>query len=132
MSKLTHIDDQGRARGVGRLALAEVTEPPMDLRLRAGLDPERHVVERDDERPCLGGLAKPIGDSAVPDEWFLGRRRRLAVPPERSRWRLRDEAFAAIDKLGSTYRADTSLTAAAIDQAVKTLKDLYTRPISRI
>jgi nitrate/TMAO reductase-like tetraheme cytochrome c subunit len=69
-------------------------------------------------------------DNAITDGLIstnLPQVRQKAVEILNTQYATSDEAFAAIDKLGSTYRADTSLTAAAIDQAVKTLKDLYTQ-----
>lgn len=47
------------------LALAPVDEPPRDLRLRAGLDPERHVIEKKDVIGLCAGDALVIDDLAT-------------------------------------------------------------------
>jgi hypothetical protein len=48
-----------------RLALAEATEAPRDLRLHPGLDPERHVVERKDVLGLPAGSTLDVDDLAT-------------------------------------------------------------------
>lgn len=50
-----------------RLALAEAAEPPKDLRLRPGLDPERHAIERKDV------LGLPAGETLTVDDLATAR-----------------------------------------------------------
>jgi hypothetical protein len=47
------------------VALPEVTEPAKDLRLRAGLDPERHVIEKKDVIGLAAGDALTVDDLAT-------------------------------------------------------------------
>jgi hypothetical protein len=76
------------------LALPEVEEPVKDLRLRAGLDPERHVIERKD----IIGLA--AGDALVVDDLATARAEVVDTVGKAHRYLLSLAGDATLRELG--------------------------------